>query len=120
MPSVRLYLTPEIVDRLDPEVQIDLTDALRAEVASTFKVDYGHVEVLWIGTDLGVNTAPIMIDVMYSVRPDLQPDKATRTRLAQNLSSMTLQFEGMIEDVTEVATWVLPQHDVVFATAKME
>jgi len=120
MPSIRVYLNPDVAEEMDPEIQLDLSQALRMEVAKTLEIDPAHVEVLWLPLDYGDNTAPVMIDVMYSIRPNFEPDEATRILLADNLAKIGLKQEGMPKSVTEVASWILPQHDAIFRVTKAE
>lgn len=124
MPSIRVLVPPLVMEELNKqeffELPIDLSEALRKEVASAFDTDVSHVEVLWIPLDYAVNTAPLAIEVMYSVLPDQNLDESARIALAKSLSSLVARFEGLPESVSEVTAWVLPQHNAVFETAKRE
>lgn len=120
MPSIRVSTTPEVDEDLDIDVQLKLSTALREEVARIFEVELEHVEVLWLPTNLTVNATPIMIDVLYSVLPTFEPHEIRRIDLADRLGKITAGFEGMPDRVTEVAVWVLPQHDATFRVAKAE
>jgi len=120
MPSIRVYAIADVVEEIDVAVQFDLLEALRREVAKTLEIKIEHVEALWLPLEIGINTAPLMIDVMYSVNPDFSPDKGTRTILADKLAWIALKFDGMPKSVFEVACWILPQHDATFRVAKAE
>lgn len=121
MPSIRMYARPDVYEDIDFDVQFDLSEALRKEVASAFNTDVSHVEVLWISQEyVTANAAPLAVEVMYSVLPSQNLDEKARIALAERLSSLAVEFEGLPKEISEATAWVLPQHDAIFRTAKRQ
>lgn len=120
MPSVRVLTTPEVTRRITNRQMDMLFEELRNVVGPRLGYTAEDVEVLWIPIKRADNAAPLSVEVMYSVKPDHCPNERERAALGDELAEMVAGFGWLPDKVDEIASWILPQHDAVFKTAKRE
>ncbi len=118
MPSIRVYVRPDVAKALSREKSLMLLRTLRNEVAGRLGLETKMVEALSIDVGHSVNLPPLSVDIMYSVRPNLRPTEAFREELAKDLAKVIAGLVWLPPVVDEVAVWVLPQHEAKFAVSR--
>ena len=118
MPSVRVYVRPDVARGLDTETSLKLLRELRMRVAEVLHHEHRMVEAFMIKVDHCIDLPPLSVEIMYSVRPGLQPDEDARERLANDVVAMVTNFDWLPVTVDSVAVWVLPQHEAKFVLEK--
>lgn len=120
MPSIRVYVRPDVALGMDTQTSRRLLLELRIRVAAGLRLDTKMVEALMLNVNHCVNLPPISIDIMYSVRPGLEPKETTREQLVHDVAAMVASFDWLPGAVDGIAVWVLPQNGAKFGLVERE